>query len=461
VKSGGFFIIILNELSLYKVKKYFLIIFSALLFVVLYLFIWNFYPKNKTLFFVFIILYILDLYLYWVYKNNIWRGSNIKGLIISTVFWFPMIMLVSMAVISLFNPYETWDLQFKTYYGGLIFAGYAAKVIPLILILLSDFIKLLRGIFGFSKPKIDTEKFSLSRSEFLKKIGILTGGLFFGTLTFGMFKWIYDFKIWNKVVHLPNLPRSFRGFRIVQISDIHLGSWLSKNEMREAVRIINELEADAVFFTGDLVNYSTDEAYPFEEILSGIKAKYGVFSVLGNHDYGDYKRWNTREEKAANLQEMHLLHKRLGWRLLNNENVIIRNRTDKIAILGVENWGSMKRFQKFGDLSQAVKGAENIPVKLLLSHDPSHWRLKTLNFNNQIDVTFAGHTHGAQFGIEIPGVRWSPSQYIYKYWAGFYNEFNRRTGKMQYLYVNRGLGSIGYPGRVGILPEITLVELQS
>ncbi len=409
----------------------------------------------------FAVLYILDIYLFWVYKDNIWKGNLLKAWLISLVFWFPMIMIIAMAVISLYHPFDNWNLQFKTYYGGFIFAGYASKLIPIVLILLSDFIKIVRGIFGYSKPKIDSEKFRVSRSGFIKKVGVLTGSLFFGTLTFGMFKWIYDFKIWRKVVKLPNLPKSFNGFRIVQISDIHLGSWLSKNEMHEAVKKINELDADVVFFTGDLVNYSTDEAYPFEDILNKIEAKNGVYSILGNHDYGDYKRWKTQEEKAANLQEMHMLHKRMGWKLLNNENEIIKNGSDEIAVVGVENWGSMKRFQKFGDLEQAAIGTENVPVKLLLSHDPSHWRLKALDSNHHMDITFAGHTHGAQFGIEIPGVRWSPSQYIYKHWAGLYTETSRVTGKEQHLYVNRGLGSIGYPGRVGILPEITVIELQS
>ena len=161
------------------------------------------------------------------------------------------------------------------------------------------------------------------------------------------------------------------------------------------------------------------------------------------------------------MDEMYRLHERIGWRLLLNENEIISKGPDSIVILGVENWGSMKRFQKYGDIEKTFRGAEDSPVRLLLSHDPSHWEKKILHYPNTIDVTFAGHTHGAQFGIEIPGVRWSPSQYIYKYWAGLYNEFNRKTGNVQYLYVNRGLGSIGYPGRVGILPEITLVELQS
>ena len=442
-------------------KKLIFAIFSAILLALVYFFLWKFYPKNIGMFPGIVIIYLLDVYLYWIYRNNIWKGNKAKGWIISVIFWLPFTMIIGMALISLVFPYDNWNHSFKTYYGGLIFSGYAAKLIPLVLMLLSDLIKIVRRLFRFTQKKNNTEKFRISRSEFLKKSGVLVGGLLFGSLTLGMFKWIYDFNVKKKIVSLPNLPETFNGFRIVQISDIHLGSWLSKKELMEAVQIINDLNPDVVFFTGDLVNYSTDEAYPFEDILNRIEGKYGVYSTLGNHDYGDYKRWSSTHEKEQNLVDMYRLYERLGWKLLRNQNEIISKGDDKLAILGVENWGSMRRFQKYGDLDKAIKGAENIPVKLLLSHDPSHWQYKISEFKSTIDLTFAGHTHGAQFGIEIPGIRWSPSQYVYKYWAGLYTELNKTTGQPQHLYVNRGLGAIGYPGRVGILPEITLIELQS
>ena len=209
------------------------------------------------------------------------------------------------------------------------------------------------------------------------------------------------------------------------------------------------------------MNYTTDEAFEFEDIFKKLKAQYGVFCVLGNHDYGDYKRWESKEAKNQNMEELYSFFSRVGWKLLRNENHVIQKGNEKIAIIGVENWGSLGRFQKYGDLDKAIKGVENIPVKILLSHDPSHWELKVNNLPVTIDLTFSGHTHGAQFGVEIHGIKWSPAQYIYKYWAGLYSELNSMTGNKQYLYVNRGTGSIGYPGRVGILPEITLVELQS
>jgi len=442
-------------------KKFAVPVLSVVLFILVYLFLWNFYPKNIGIFPGFVVLYLLDIYLFRVYKDTIFQGRTIKSILLTTVFWLPLLMILVMAVSSVFYPFEHLGQSFKTYYGGFILIGYVSKLIPVTLILLSDFIKVVRKISGLNRKVNSSEKFRIGRSEFLKKISVLTGGLIFGSLTIGMFKWIYDFKIRKKIVELPGLPDVFRGFRIVQVSDIHLGSWLSKNELREAVQIINDLNPDVVFVTGDLVNYSTDEAYPFEDILKRMKGKYGVFSILGNHDYGDYKRWKDPAAKVKNMEEMYMLHERLGWKLLRNTNEVLRKGKDQLAILGVENWGSMKRFQKFGDLHKAIHGAEDAPVKLLLSHDPSHWLLKVLEFEHNIDVTFAGHTHGAQFGIEIPGIRWSPSQYIYKYWAGMYTELNKKTNKKQHLYVNRGLGAIGYPGRVGILPEITLIELQS
>lgn len=444
-----------------EMRKYTIPILSVLLFAVVFIFIWKFYPKNLGVFFGFVILYILDIYLFSVYKQNILNGSRFKAILLTFLFWLPMLMIVGMAVISIFYPYDDWNLGFKTYYGGFILAGYASKLLPLVLILLSDLIKIIRKVSGLNRKATVDEKFRVTRSKFLKQMGVLTGGLLFGSLTLGMFKWIYDFKIRKRIVNLDRLPSAFHGFRIVQISDIHLGSWLSKNELREAVQIINDLNPDAVFFTGDLVNYQTDEAYPFEDILGRIEGRFGVYSVLGNHDYGDYRRWKSSGDKKRNLEDMYSLHERLGWKLLRNSNEVLSIGDDQLAIIGVENWGSLKRFQKFGDLSQSISGAEHVPVKLLLSHDPTHWQYKVSRSKHTIDVTFAGHTHGAQFGIEIPGVRWSPSQYIYKYWAGLYTDKNPKTGGLQHLYVNRGLGSIGYPGRVGILPEITLIELQS
>jgi uncharacterized protein len=444
-------------------KKSIVFVVSIIFLLTTYLFLWRFYPLTRGIFYVIAVIYILEIYLFGVYYKNIFSGSRVKGIVLTILFWFPMVMIVFLGVSSIFRPYEEWQPGFKTYYAGFIFIGYTAKILPMLLVMFSDLvfgiIKLFRKSVGV--PETIDGRNKLKRSEFLKKIGLISGGLVFGTLTLGMFKWVYDFQLRRKSIRLKNLPRAFDGLKIVQVSDLHLGSWVSKNEMAEAVQIVNDLDPDLIFHTGDMVNYSTDEAFRFEDILSKFKSKYGVFSVLGNHDYGDYKRWKTKKEKDQNLEEMVHLHNRLGWKLLRNSNHIIQINGERIAIVGVENWGSLRRFQKFGDLQKAIQGVESIPVKLLLSHDPSHWQVKVTQFPIAIPMTFSGHTHGAQFGIEVPGMRWSPSQYVYKYWSGLYSEPNHETGQEQFLYVNRGLGSIGYPGRVGMLPEITFIELTS
>jgi predicted MPP superfamily phosphohydrolase len=213
-------------------------------------------------------------------------------------------------------------------------------------------------------------------------------------------------------------------------------------------------KADIIFFTGDLVNNEATETEPFIEILSRVKAPMGVFSTLGNHDYGDYKTWESPEAKVKNLQDLKDIHAQLGWKLMMNEHVALKKGDDEIALIGIENWGGNLNFPKYGDMKKAHAGTEKYPVKLLLSHDPSHWEMQVRKDYKDVDITFSGHTHGFQFGIEIPGwIKWSPSQFVYKQWAGLYQQGDQK------LYVNRGFGFLGYPGRVGIMPEITVLEL--
>ncbi|MBL4592990.1 MAG: metallophosphoesterase, partial [Flavobacteriales bacterium] len=263
-----------------------------------------------------------------------------------------------------------------------------------------------------------------------------------------------DYKIRKQKLQIPNLPKPFKGLKIIQISDIHSGSFITSDPLEKAVRLIQEQKPDIIFFTGDLVNEITEEAIPFIDTLKKITAPLGVFSILGNHDYGDYFYQKGDDEgRKHNYKLMKAVHKKLGWKLLLNQHHIIKKDNERLAIVGVENWGSQARFQKYGDINKAKKGCLETDVKLLLSHEPSHWDADVLPNHPDIAVTFSGHTHGMQFGIEIPGFKWSPSQYLYKNWAGLYKK------GMQQIYVNRGLGFIGYPGRVGILPEITVFEL--
>ncbi|MCB0641956.1 MAG: metallophosphoesterase, partial [Phaeodactylibacter sp.] len=261
-------------------------------------------------------------------------------------------------------------------------------------------------------------------------------------------------KVHRTNVAIRNLPAELSGLRIVQISDIHSGSFTFKEPVRHAIELINKEQADLVFFTGDLVNNTADETEPYLDVFDKIQSRFGVFSVLGNHDYGDSVRWGSAAEKAANLNRLKDIHKGLGWDLLVNEHRLIPIRGAQVAVIGVENYSAKARFPKCGDLSKAYAGCAGLPLQLLLSHDPSHWEEQVLKDYPEIQLTFSGHTHGMQFGVEIPGwIKWSPIQYMYKQWAGLY-----RQGE-QFLYVNRGLGFLGYPGRVGILPEITVLEL--
>jgi predicted MPP superfamily phosphohydrolase len=251
-----------------------------------------------------------------------------------------------------------------------------------------------------------------------------------------------------------NLPASFKGLKIVHISDIHSGSLMDKAAVEAGVqRILNE-KADLILFTGDLVNDKATEMDLLKDVFAKLKAPMGVFSTLGNHDYGDYVEWPVEGvSKTQNLINLKQVHADIGWRLLMNEHVVLEKNNEKIALLGIENWSAKGRFPKYGKMNEAYQGTENYPFKILMSHDPSHWDAEIKTAYKDVDLMLAGHTHGMQFGVEIPGFKWSPVQYMYKEWAGLYEEQNQK------LYVNRGFGFIGYPGRVGVLPEITVIEL--
>jgi hypothetical protein len=251
------------------------------------------------------------------------------------------------------------------------------------------------------------------------------------------------------------LPDALHGLRIVQVSDIHTGSFISRRPFEEAVALINAQNPDLVLFTGDLVNEIAEEAEPFIDVFKAIKAPLGVYSVLGNHDYGDYFYPAGDEQgRIHNRQLMKLINTKMGWNLLLNEHRVLHYKGAKIGLIGSENWGHAARFPKYGDLDKATAGMETCDLNLLLSHDPSHWEAEVVEKRPEIDITFSGHTHGFQMGIEIPGFKWSPAKYLYKQWAGLYKQGH------QHIYVNRGLGFLGYPGRLGILPEITVMEVQ-
>lgn len=295
---------------------------------------------------------------------------------------------------------------------------------------------------------------TISRSKFITQAGILVAAVPLVPLGWGIVSGAHNYRIHRQKLYLPNLPKAFHGMTIGQLSDIHSGSFYNKRAVLGGVEMLLQEKPDMVFFTGDLVNNRTSEMRDYQDIFGKVQAPLGVYSVLGNHDYGDYHfGFEPSEAKAQNLRDMIDTHRVMGWNLLMNENQKIRLGTDEIGIVGVENWGT-GRFPRHGRLDEALRGLEEVPVKLLLSHDPSHWRAEVLA-RPEVDVTFSGHTHGMQFGVRSEHFQWSPVQYIYPEWAGLYRE------KHQQIYVNTGFGFLGYPGRAGILPEITIFELIS
>ncbi|MBN9481779.1 MAG: metallophosphatase [Bacteroidetes bacterium 43-93] len=304
-----------------------------------------------------------------------------------------------------------------------------------------------------SSTTIETGK-GISRSVFMQRVALLIGGTVLGAFVYGITN-RYNYRVHRIKLSFKNLPPAFKGLRIVQISDIHSGSFDSHHAVERGARIVMEEKPDLILFTGDLVNNKAEEVQPYTDIFSRLKAPLGVYSTLGNHDYGDYEHWPSAEAKARNLEWLKQTHGEMGWRLLMNEHIILDRGEDKIALIGIENWGAKAGFPKYGRMDLAYSGLpeKNIPFKILMSHDPSHWDAQVRPEYSDIDLTLSGHTHGMQLGVEIPGFKWSPVQYIYKEWAGLYQQGS------QMLYVNRGFGFLGYPGRLGILPEITVIEL--
>lgn len=416
-------------------------------------------PRYTGQYLFFMVIVLGDVYLWSSIKKAVFNYKRWLSLSLSFIYWLPFILLLLFAIGSTFVPIIDWNANIRTYTLGIIMVFYTAKLLPIIFLLLSDFVRVITKIFILAnkekREEFKEENKGITRSKFLQYVGFISGGLILGTMFTGMFKWVYQFNVIKQKIKLPHLPESFNGFKIVQISDMHLGSWTSEKPLEQAVEMINAMNPDLILFTGDLVNYATKEAYRFEETLNKLKAKNGIYAILGNHDYGDYINWPTKQDKQANMNELYDLYNRLGWKLLNNSNEIFESKSGKLALLGVENWGANPRFPRLGNIDKAMAGAENADVRILMTHDPTHWDKIIIPEGHKVDLSLSGHTHGFQFGIEIPGIKWSPAQWMYKHWAGLYQDEN--SGR--YLYVNRGLGVIGYPGRIGILPEITHFEL--
>ncbi|WP_435135063.1 metallophosphoesterase [Formosa sp. A9] len=355
----------------------------------------------------------------------------------------------------LLNPSQLKVLTHaKSYAFGYLLVVIVPKLLLLIVLGFEDILRMPKGVYRYlKKDKKDTGYFP-GRRAFVSKIAIGLAAVPFAGLLYGMFKGKYDFRVLKYTLHFEDLPDAFDGYRLTQISDIHSGSFDDKQKIEYAINLINEQESDVILFTGDMVNNLASEMEPWQDTFGALKAKDGKFSVLGNHDYGDYVSWDSEAEKEQNLGALKAIQKKMGFDLILNDNRFLEKNGERIALVGVENWGR-GHFKKAGDLKKAVSKIEATDFKILMSHDPSHWEDQVIDDDYHYHLTLSGHTHGMQFGIEIPGwVKWSPIKWRYKYWAGIYKE------KGQFINVNRGFGYLGYPGRVGIWPEITVIELK-
>lgn len=323
------------------------------------------------------------------------------------------------------------------------------KLLSVIFLLIGDFTRFVEFGFKYFTAK---ENYFPERRKFISTTALAAAGIFSALAIDGIIFGKYRHTVRKVKLRFKNLPESFKGYKIVQISDVHSGSFFNPQKLQKAIDLINEQDADVVLFTGDMVNNYADEFKPFIPLFKSIKAKDGKFSILGNHDYGDYGAWNSREEKAQNIPTLKNYQAEAGFKLLRNENIALEKNGEKIYLLGVENWG-IKPFPQYGDLDKALKGVPEDAIKVLMSHDPTHFDEVVKKHQTNIHLTLSGHTHGMQFGLDLKNIKWSPVKFKYKKWADLYES----EGK--YLYVNRGFGVIAYPGRVGINPEITVIEL--
>ncbi|MCW3107552.1 MAG: metallophosphoesterase [Segetibacter sp.] len=404
-----------------------------------------------------VIMLLLDLYVFQVVKALASGATEKTKLIIYTIYWTLSVSAIAFLLLLPYLNTDSWPKTVRNYLFATIAGLFIAKLLATIFFLIDDFRRGITWVLSKMFPENINETntnaaWNLSRSAFLSWIGIGVGGSFLGTFIYG-FSNKYNYHVQRIKLAYDNLPAGFKGLKIVQVSDIHSGSFTNKKAVNKGVDLILKEKADVILFTGDLVNDASTEMHNYMDVFSRLKAPMGVFSTLGNHDYGDYVEWPSPDAKRENLEKLKEIHGQMGWRLLMNEHVALERNGDTIALLGIENWSALKRFPKHGRMDLAYAGTEKYTFKILMSHDPTHWDAEIRPKYRDIDLALAGHTHGMQFGLETPFFKWSPVQWVYRQWAGLYEE-----GK-QKLYVNRGYGFIGYPGRVGIMPEITVIEL--
>lgn len=407
--------------------------------------------KKKILrwFIILFVCIVIDVYAFQAFK------AVSKNSVVSFLYW-SITLLVFGNLIYRFYGISRGDYGIPQAYA---FAFLVALIVPKLVILVimfsEDVLRVPQAIFRYFTEGVTANiKYMPSRRSFISKIALGIAAIPFGAILYGIYKGKYNFKVLNYTLTFDDLPEAFDGYRLTQISDIHSGSFDDKEKVKYAIDLINKQKSNVILFTGDMVNNKADEMKPYINMFSKLEAKDGMYSVLGNHDYGDYAKWPSKEAKDKNLEVLKDIQKEIGFKVLLNESIYLKKGDDKIALIGVENWGA-GGFKKAGDLTKASEHIKKNDFKILMSHDPSHWEKQVIDDPYHYHLTLSGHTHGMQFGIEIPGwFKWSPVKWRYKYWAGIYKQMN------QYINVNRGFGYIGFPGRVGIWPEITVIELR-
>ncbi|MCF6347121.1 MAG: metallophosphoesterase [Flavobacteriaceae bacterium] len=401
---------------------------------------------------IFITVYLLiDIYVFQVFK------TISKNKILYSLYWIISALVFANFLYQLSISFDrSIGLTPKTNQAiGLFLTLFVPKIVILLFVFGEDIFRTPQALYRlFTEGRSVENNYFPSRRKFISQIALIAAAIPFSSLLYGMYKGKYNYKVLKYVLEYDDLPTAFDGYQITQISDIHSGSLDNAKKIEYGVDLINQQESDIILFTGDLVNNRADEMDQWIDTFKKLKAKDGKFSVLGNHDYGDYIDWKSNDAKVQNMKKLENVHQQLGFDLLLNDNRTLEKNGEKIALIGVENWGA-GGFKKAGDLQQATAGIKSEDFKILMSHDPSHWEQQVKNNDVHYHLTLSGHTHGMQFGIEIPGwIKWSPVKWRYKYWAGIYEEAGR------YINVNRGFGFLAYPGRVGIWPEITVITLK-
>lgn len=416
--------------------------------------------RNSPFWWIFIgFMVLLDIYVFQALKVITGNASPKIRLAVHTGYWVVSVSAIILLVVLPYIHFERQARIGRSTVFALLAGLFFAKVIAAFFFILDDIRRGIQWLFTklFSaKNPADTIKDSeaITRSAFLSWTGMLMGGGLFGTLLYG-FGNKYRYQVNRVNLNFPELPKAFEGLKVIQISDIHSGSFNNRKAVERGVEMILAEKPDLILFTGDLVNNLASEMDDYIDVFRKLTAPMGVYSVLGNHDYGEYVNWESAQQKQENLEKLKQVHAQMGWRLLMNEHVAFEKNGQEIALIGIENWSAKARFPKYGDLAKAYAGAEKYPFKILMSHDPSHWKAEICEKYRNINLTLSGHTHGMQFGVEIPGFKWSPVKYFYPEWAELYENGQQK------LYVNRGFGFIGYPGRVGILPEVTVFSLNN